>query len=122
MIHGRDCVREFAGLVMLVLVFVQPGSGEEPRKVTRAEGLNAATTKVQPDYPQMARQLKIEGMVELEALVAESGAVEKVNIISGNPVLTRPAAEAVKKWKFAPFTADGKVVKALVPISMSFKM
>ena len=46
MIHGRDCVREFAGLVMLVLVFVQPGSGEEPRKVTRAEGLNAATTKV----------------------------------------------------------------------------
>ena len=70
----------------------------------------------------MAKQLKIDGSVELEALVAESGAVEKVSIISGNPVLTRPAAEAVKKWKFAPFTADGKAVKALVPISMSFKM
>src|SRR3954454_16618830 len=83
---------------------------DEPKKVTRTEGLNAATTKVQPDYPAMARQLKIEGTVELEALVGESGAVEKVNIISDNPVLTRPAAEAVKKWKFAPFTADGKVV------------
>ena len=55
-------------------------------------------------------------------LVAESGAVEKVNIVSGNPVLTRPASDAVKKWKFAPFTSDGKPVKAVVPVSLSFKM
>ncbi len=95
---------------------------QEPKKVSKVEGLNAATTKVQPEYPAMARQLKIEGAVELEAVVAENGTVEKVNIVSGNPVLTRPAVDAVKRWKFAPFTADGKTVKALVPISMSFKM
>jgi TonB family protein len=70
----------------------------------------------------MAKQLKIEGAVELEAVVAETGAVEKVNIVSGNPVLTRPAVEAVKRWKFSPFTAEGKAVRALVPISMTFKM
>src|SRR5258708_6509447 len=75
---------------------------DEPKKVSKSEGLNAATSKVQPEFPSMARQLKIEGPVELELLVGESGAVEKVNIVSGNPVLTRPAAEAVKKWKFAP--------------------
>lgn len=95
---------------------------DQPKKVTKSEGLNAATTKVQPDYPAMAKQLKIEGPVELEALVAENGTVEKVNIVSGNPVLTRPAADAVRKWKFAPFTADGKTVKALVPVSLNFKM
>ena len=54
--------------------------------------------------------------------MTESGAVEKVNIVSGNPVLTRPASDAVKKWKFAPFTTDGKAVKALVPVSLTFKM
>jgi TonB family protein len=70
----------------------------------------------------MAKQLKIEGAVELEALVTEAGTVEKVNIVSGNPVLTRPAADALRKWKFSPFTADGKVVKALVPVSLNFKM
>jgi len=48
--------------------------------------------------------------------------VEKVNIVSGNPVLTRPASEAVKKGKYTPFTADGKGVKALVPVTLSFKM
>ena len=95
---------------------------DAPKKVSKADGLNNATNKVQPEYPPMARQLKIEGQVELELLVTESGAVEKVNIVSGNPVLTRPAADAVKKWKFAPFTAEGKVVKALVPVSLSFKL
>ena len=91
-------------------------------RISETEARKAIVKKVEPEYPAMAKQLKIEGAVELEAVVTESGAVEKVNIVSGNPVLTRPAADAVKKWKFAPFTADGKTVKALVPISMNFKM
>ncbi len=95
---------------------------EAPKKVTKAEGMNAVTSKVAPEYPPIARQLKIEGAVELEAVVTEGGVVEKVNIVSGNPVLTRPASDAIKKWKFAPFTSDGKSVKALVPVSLSFKL
>jgi len=95
---------------------------DAPKKVTKTEGLNAVTAKVPPDYPAIARQLKIEGAVELEVVVTEAGVVEKVNIVSGNPVLTRPASDAVKKWKFAPFISDGKPVKAVVPVSMSFKM
>ena len=118
----RNPILGWKGVFWLALAMVSRGVAQEPKKVTKIEGLNAATPKVQPEYPAMAKQLKIEGAVELEAVVAESGAVEKVNIVSGNPVLTRPAVDAVKRWKFAPFTADGKVVKALVPISLSFKM
>src|SRR5450759_1004980 len=102
--------------------FAQEAPQAAPKKISKSDGLNAVTAKVSPEYPAIAKQLKIEGPVELEALVSESGAVEKVNILSGNPVLTRPASDAVKKWKFAPFTSDGKAVKALVPVSMSFKM
>ncbi len=112
-------------LVLAWLLALMVGSlpaQDSPKKVTKADGLNAVTAKVAPEYPAIARQLKIEGAVELEAVVTETGAVEKVNIVSGNPVLTRPAVDAIKKWKFAPFTADGKAVKALVPLSLSFKM
>jgi protein TonB len=113
----------FLGLLALVALLPTTGLAQEaPKKVSRSEGLNAATTKASPEYPAIAKQLKIEGSVELEALVTETGTVEKVNIVSGNPVLTRPACDAVKKWKFAPFTTEGKPVKALVPVSMSFKM
>jgi len=116
-------LRRIARPVILsaILAFVAFAQ-DNPKKVSKTEGLNNLTTKAQLEYPPMARQLKIEGAVELEAVVDEKGAVEKVNIVSGNPVLTRPAAEAVKKWKYAPFTADGKPVKAVVPVSLSFKM
>jgi periplasmic protein TonB len=111
------------GTIALVWTFLCAAFAQDaPKKVTKAEGLNAVTNKTAPDYPPIAKQLKIEGSVELEAVVSESGAVEKVNIVSGNPVLTRPAADAVKKWKYSPFTSEGKPVKAVVPISLSFKM
>jgi TonB family protein len=111
------------GVILVASLFLCTGFAQDaPKKITKSEGINALTNKVPPDYPPIAKQLKIEGAVELEALVSENGTVEKVNIVSGNPVLTRPAADAVKKWKYAPFTSDGKTVKALVPVSLSFKM
>jgi len=95
---------------------------DNPKKVSKTEALGAVQSKVQPEYPSAARQLKIEGAVEVEAVVSESGAVEKVNIVSGNPVLTRSAVEAVKHWKFNPFTEAGKPVKALAPVTFTFKL
>jgi len=107
---------------LLALMLAAVCNAQDPKKVTKSEGLNAATSKVQPEYPAIARQLKIEGSVELEAVVSESGTVETVNIVSGNPVLTRPAADALRKWKFVPFTAEGKTVKAVVPVGLNFKL
>lgn len=91
------------------------------RKVTRAEAINAVATRVQPQYPLMARQLRLEGTVELEAIISEAGAVEEVTIVSGTPVLTKPAADALRKWKFTPFLQDGKPVRAQAPITIVFK-
>ncbi len=107
----------------LLLAFVSSlGFGQEAdKKVSKAEALQAAVSRVQPEYPAMALQLKIEGSVDLEAIVSDSGAVEKVNILSGNPVLTKPAAEALKKWKFKPFVADGKPIRVVAPVSINFK-
>jgi len=121
-LHGFRFTALLGPLALAALMLGAGFAQDVTKKVTKAEGLNAVTTKVPPEYPVIAKQLKIEGPVELEAIVAESGVVEKVNIVSGNPVLTRPASDAVKKWKFAPFTSDGKPVKAVVPVSLSFKM
>jgi len=91
------------------------------KRVTRAEAIGALVSKVQPEYPPVARQLKLEGTVELEALIAESGSVEDVTILSGNPVLTRPAVDAVRKWKFTPFLQEGKPTRVSAPITIVFK-
>jgi outer membrane biosynthesis protein TonB len=48
--------------------------------------------------------------------------VEKAEIVSGNPLLSGAATTALKKWKFTPFTADGKPYRAQATIAFEFKM
>jgi protein TonB len=120
---GRTIYR-FARFTVLAVILVA-GLGicqDTTKKVSKAEALQAATFKAQPDYPAIARQLRVEGVAELEAVVGENGKVEKVNIVSGNPMLTRPAVDALRRWTFTPFSEDGKAVKALAPVSFTFKL
>lgn len=105
---------------LLALLAAVCAAQSGPKKVSQAEVMSAAVTKVQPQYPELARQLNISGTVEIEVLVAESGAVESATPVSGNPVLTKPASEALKKWKFKPFLQDGAPVKAQSVIKFGF--
>ena len=109
-------------VLLAAILGVAAVAQDSPRKVTRAEALSAVASKVTPEYPNIARQLKIQGTVELEALVGETGEVVKVGIVSGNPVLTAPAVQAVKHWKFRPFMEDGKATRVLAPIALDFKL
>jgi periplasmic protein TonB len=107
-------------IVVLAVVAVAGAAASAPKKITLSEALSAVTAKVQPEYPALAKQLKITGAVELEITIGENGAVEAVTPVSGNPVLTKPAAEALKKWKFKPFSQDGSPVKAQVAMKIGF--
>lgn len=99
------------------------GSGEEAaRRISHAVALQSVTTKVVPEYSPIAKQLKIQGSVQLDAVIAEDGSVEKVDIVSGNPVLTKPAADALKKWHFKPFTEGDKPIKVIATFDFDFKM
>lgn len=89
-------------------------------RIDEAQAKKAAIEKPAPAYPVTARQLKITGDVHLEAVVAADGSIEDVKILSGNAVLTKPAVEAVRKWRFKPFEADGKPARALVSLSFEF--
>jgi len=57
-------------------------------------------TSVKPDYPQIARQMRVTGTVRLEATVAPDGKVRDTKVIGGSPLLVQEAVTAVKKWKY----------------------
>jgi len=109
-------------MVVMALLGAVAFAQDEPKKITRSEAMNAVASKVQPEYPAMARQLRMQGTVELEVLVGETGEVQKVDIVSGNPVLTGSASQAVKHWKFRPFLEGGKAIRVLAPITVDFKL
>jgi len=91
-------------------------------KVSSSDAMKAATAKVQPDYPAIAKQLHLEGAVEVEAHIAEDGSVESAKPVTGNAVLANAAVAATRHWKFAPFMAGGKAVKAVTSLTFNFKI
>lgn len=59
-------------------------------------------SKVVPEYPQIARQMHLQGKVKVEVIVSADGRVTSTKVIGGHPVLAQAAVEAVKKWRFEP--------------------
>ena len=90
-------------------------------RVTTADALKSALNKPTPEYSAVARQMKVVGKVEVEATVGTDGNVETVKVLTGNPLLTNSTVNAVKKWKFTPFTQNGEPSKAIATLSFDFK-
>jgi protein TonB len=106
------------GIWLSMLAFSQP----RQISVTEAELRAAATQRVEPEYPAVARQTRLTGDVDLEIIVDENGAVDKVNLIRGNALLAGPSVQAIRKWKFKPFQSEGQPARARGPIRFTFQM
>jgi TonB family protein len=113
--------RAFA-IIAMWLATLAVHAQDTVRHVTQEEALKAATSKPQPDYPPMARQLRLQGKVELEVSITSTGAVDNVKILTGNPALTGQAANTLKRWRFDPFLSDGKPARAVAVLAFSFKL
>jgi len=74
----------------------------------RAED-RAVKSKVAPVYPEVAKRMRISGVVKVEATVDADGKVTEAKSLSGNMMLAPAAEDAVRKWRFAPAAADSKV-------------
>ncbi|PYX92201.1 MAG: energy transducer TonB, partial [Acidobacteria bacterium] len=59
--------------------------------------------KVQPSYPPLARQARIQGTVTLQAEISKDGTIENLRLMSGHPMLAPAAIEAVKQWRYKPY-------------------
>jgi protein TonB len=77
--------------------------------------------KVQPGYPVQALPLRLSGTVILQATIGESGRVDDLKVVSGPPILTAAAMDAVRQWRYSPFLLDGKPVKMQKQITISFR-
>ena len=78
--------------------------------------------RVEPVYPEAARQQRIQGLVVLDATVGKDGEVQQLTVISGNPILATAASAAVLKWRFKPLVQDGRVVPFTTRITVDFAL
>jgi TonB family protein len=78
--------------------------------------------RVEPEYPQQAREQRIQGPVVLDVLAGSDGSIANVKLVSGDPLLAGAAIEAVKQWQFKPRFVQGKPVEMQTQITLNFRL
>jgi TonB family protein len=83
---------------------------------------NLLDQRIEPEYPDAARRAHIQGSVTLETLITASGRVQQVTPVSGNPQLADAAVTAVRRWRYKPFTVDGRQVPIRTQVTVTFML
>jgi periplasmic protein TonB len=95
-----------------------------PQRVRVSQGVTQGLLirRIQPTYPPLARQARIQGAVILQAEISKNGDIENLRLISGHPMLAPAAIEAVKQWKYKPYVLNGEPVEVETQITVNFTL
>jgi protein TonB len=95
-----------------------------PQRVRVSQGVSSGllVRKVQPNYPPLARQARIQGQVVLHAVIGKDGSIQNLQLISGHPMLAPAAIEAVKQWKYKPYLLNGEPVEVDTEVVVNFTL
>jgi TonB family protein len=95
-----------------------------PQLVKLSQGVSEGllVKRVQPVYPAQARQMRVQGPVQLQATISKEGNISNVKVVSGNAQLARAAVDAVKQWKYKPYYLNNEPVEIQTQIMVNFKL
>ena len=102
-----------------------PGKGSTTgSNATGAEGVSGTRLihRVEPQYPEEARSKHIQGLVTLDVQIGPEGAVHNIAVVEGNPLLAEAAIQAVRQWRYQPYSVDGRPVEMQTRITIRFKL
>jgi protein TonB len=106
-----------------------PPKAEAPQPVTPTRirlGGNVEAARlihqVQPEYPLLARDARIGGVVVLKAIINRDGSVENLSLVSGQPLLVAAAMDAVKQWVYKPTYLNGVPVEVVTEVDVDFRL
>lgn len=85
-----------------------------------ADTTQAVTRPVNPGYPLLARQMKVQGSVILRALIGKDGVIQNLQIVKGPAILATAAENAVRQWRFKPHYQGGEAVETEATITVNF--
>lgn len=96
------------------------GTTQTTAQVQLSPGGAQVISRVDPRYPLLAKQMKVQGAVVLEALISKSGSIQDIQVLSGPAILSEAAREAVKQWHFKPYYQGGQPVETEARVTVNF--
>jgi protein TonB len=99
-----------------------PQQAPQTVKVSQGVSQGLLIKSVQPVYPPTAKQMHVQGAVQLMANIGKDGSITSVKVLSGPSVLSRAAIDAVKQWKYKPYYLNDQPVEIQTQITVNFKL
>jgi periplasmic protein TonB len=93
-----------------------------PIRVSIGVQMAKLVRKVIPEYPPLAKTARVSGVVHLLGVIAKDGTIQNLQVIGGNPLLTRAALDAVRQWIYEPTLLNGQPVEVIAPIDVNFTL
>jgi protein TonB len=78
--------------------------------------------RVEPIYPAIAKQARIQGIVLLRATISKDGSIENLQLLSGHPMLAQAAIGAVRHWRYRPYYLNGDPVEVETQVTVKFTL
>src|SRR5579859_6015024 len=99
-----------------------PVAAEMPKRVRVSTGvsLGLLQKRVEPLYPMIALRSRIQGTVQLHAVISKEGRIENLQLIEGHPMLVEAAINAVRQWQYKPYMLSGEPVEVETTVSVNF--
>lgn len=91
-------------------------------RVSQGVSQGLLTHKVEPQYPPLAKQAHIQGVVVLHAVIGKDGHVQGLQVVSGHPMLSAAAINSVKQWQYKPYMLNGEPVEIDTTITVNFTL
>lgn len=104
------------------IILAPPPTARRGQPLVQSEGVMAArlVRRIQPDYPEIAKLMRLSGLVHLRAIIGTDGSVQQLEVLSGNPILARAAVLAVREWRYEPTRLNGRPVEVETSITVTF--
>jgi protein TonB len=91
-----------------------------PVRVSSGTVAGMALSQPQPVYPPIAKAAHVQGVVILHAIISKNGTIENLQVVSGPPMLTAAALDAVKRWRYKPYLLNGEPTEVETTINVNF--
>jgi protein TonB len=103
---------------------VDPPAPKDPKMVRLGGNVMEAKLirRVIPEYPKLARDMRISGVVRLAGIIGRDGTVRDLKVVEGHPLLVAAAVAAVRQWLYSPTLLNGEPVEVLAPIEVKFTL
>jgi len=92
----------------------------KPIRISQGVTRGLLLAKIEPKYPLLAKQARIQGEVVLSAIISKEGAIENLTLVSGHPMLVPEAIQAVSQWRYRPYLLNGQPVEVESTITVTF--